>query len=789
MVTGKLSTIIFRVFNYFRIFISATSNTSTYRGTLLDSRPRDASVMLPFRPEQLGRKTMKSSYSTLTMGMLWVVGSGGFTSGSTMDVVAYPAQENVQLTADRLPLGLPADLNAASTILQAEDRRDLTEALLRLSESPEPRVRGRTALAIGRVGLPAGYLRLIEMARDPVPSVRALAAFGLGLLELDLEPTLSVATRTRIAQRLVTLLNDPENLVVVQALWALGIQKDPLAMSAIAVILEDTSRSPRVLEAALGAWWRLPDASAGIAAPHLGSEEGSVRLAAATALRRLADPDAMPALAAALEDPNPLVRIAAMRGLYDAPVGVANRFLATFLNDDDWRVVCAALNWTIDLWQREAEVDDQVFTAVLRASANRDRHVQRLALKTLAWAPGRFSVPEDRVVMDIHSADAAKRSSAVAALSVAGGSLAEKGLDAVRDVYGIQASPGESGTYEIPSMLSVAPLEAAEVVRALVTAGDADADGWFSVLATYGPEAARAEALRQIEKFDPEQAGIAAEKLLRDGSPVLQAVAGEVIARLWAARALLGEGSQARWTNAIWDAQRDLAGTGSLEPRLILLDAAHSIDAATMRLRASALLPDPDRNVRLWSLRNAPPEAGSRAAELMKQAVGPVETGRTLTDYRGLAEDLLALQQVPPRLVVETPRGAIVWELQSAWAPLTAHAYLEWVKEGFFGDMVFHRVVPGFVIQAGDPTAVGYGGAAGSLRSEETPIPYTRGTVGLALAGRDTGGSQFFIVHSLEPHLTGIHPVLGHVVEGHRFVDRIQPGDSLRIRLASGQSQ
>ncbi|MEE2649695.1 MAG: peptidylprolyl isomerase, partial [Acidobacteriota bacterium] len=113
----------------------------------------------------------------------------------------------------------------------------------------------------------------------------------------------------------------------------------------------------------------------------------------------------------------------------------------------------------------------------------------------------------------------------------------------------------------------------------------------------------------------------------------------------------------------------------------------------------------------------------------------------------------------------------------------------EWVKEGFFGDMVFHRVVPGFVIQAGDPTAVGYGGAPGSLRSEETPIPYTHGTVGLALAGRDTGGSQFFIVHSLEPHLTGIHPVLGHVVEGRRIVDRIQPGDSLRIRLASGQSQ
>lgn len=732
---------------------------------------------------------MKISCASLTIGVLWVAGSVGFASGAAKAMVAYASQENARLTVDKLPLGLPKDLDAASAILQAEDRRELTEALLRLSGSPEASVRGRIALAIGRVGLPAGYLRLLEMVRDPEPSVRALAAFGLGLLELDLEPTLSAATRTRIAQRLITLLDDPEHVVITQALWALGIRGDPLAVSAVALVLEDASRPPWVLEAALGAWWRLPGASPQVAVPHLASKEASVRFAAARTLQRLADPDAMPALSSALGDPDPLVRVAAMRGLHGAPVSVANRYLTTFLKDDDWRVVCAALKWTIALWQREAEVGDEVFTAVLWASANRDRHVQRLALETLAWAPGRFSVPEDRVMIDIRSADASKRSSAVAALSVGAGKLAGKGLDAVRDVYGIAAPPRELETFEVPAMLATAPLEAAEVVRALVAAGDTNADGWFPVLAAYGPEAARAEALRQIERLDPEQAGVAAERLLRDGSPVLQAVAGEVIARLWAASALLGEGSQARWTDAIWDAQRDLGGTGSLEPRLILLEAANSIDPATMRLRASALLPDPDRVVRLWSLRNAPPEPGSRAAELIGAAIGPVETGRTLSDYRQLAEDLLALQQTPPRLVVETQRGAIVWELQTAWAPLTAHAYLDWVEAGFFNDMVFHRVVPDFVIQAGDPTAVGYGGAPRSLRSEETPIPYTSGTVGLALAGRDTGGSQFFIVHSSEPHLTGVYPVLGHVVEGRRFIDRIQPGDSLRISLMAGQAR
>lgn len=724
--------------------------------------------------------------AVLAMGMLWIAGSGAFGVGDATGAVAHAAQENRRLTVDELPLGLPADLDAAAAILQAEDRRELTEALLRLSASPEASVRGRAALAIGRVGLPAGYLRLLEMVGDPEPSVRALASFGLGLLELDLEPALSAATRTRIAERLVTLLDDPEPVVIAQSLWALGIQGDPLAVSAVAAVLEDAARPPPVLEAALGAWWRLPGASPLMAAPHLASEEASVRFAAATALRRLDDPDALPALATALSDPDPLVRVAAMRGLHGAPVGVANRYLTTFLDDDDWRVVCAALNWTIALWQRQADLGDEVFTAVLRASAKRDRHVQRLALEALAWAPGRFSVPEDRVIIDIRSADPAKRSAAVAALSAGDGSLADDGLDAVREVYGMAAPPRESGVSEVPAMLATAPLEAAEVVRALVAAGETDADGWLPLLAAYGPEAARAEVLRQIETVNPEQAAAAAERLLRDGSSVLQAVAGEVIARLWAASALRGEGAQARWTDAIWDAQRDLAGTGALEPRLILLDAARSIDPATMRLRASALLPDPDRVIRLWALRNVPPEPNSRAAELIAEAIGPLETGRTLPDYRQLAEELIALQQTPPRLEVETSRGTFVWELQPAWAPLSARAYLDWVEAGFFDDMVFHRVVPDFVIQAGDPTAVGYGGAPGSLRSEETPIPYTPGTVGLALAGRDTGGSQFFVVHSPQPHLTGVYPVLGRIVEGGAFVDRIQPGDALRIRLAAG---
>ncbi len=690
-----------------------------------------------------------------------------------------------QLSAEALPLGLPDDIDAAAVILEAEDRRDLSDDLLRLSRAPEAAVRARAALAIGRIGLPIGYTRLVELLRDPDPPVRALAAFGLGLLELDLEPAIISATRARIAARLTPLLRDPEPVVVEQALWTLGIHADPMASPGVAAVLGDATRSPEVLEAALGAWWRLGGASPEPAEAHLRSSSAAVRKAAATALRRLRDPNALPALAGALQDPDAGVRAAAIRGVHEAPATVVRRHLITLLEDRDWRVVYAALGWAMALWRRDAEVDDEVFTAVLMASAHRDRSVQRLALEALASAPGKFTVPEDRLIVALRSGDATTRLAALEALG-SSESTANDGLDDLRDVYGIDAPPREGNAAEIPEILMGSPLEAAAVVRALAAAGDGSADGWLRLLGEHGPEAARAEVLRQLRRIAPQEARLVAAALLQEGPPVLRAVAGEVIDELVLTGDMGAGGREVSWSDLLWTAQRELGEAGALEPRLILLDSLLSIDAETLRFRVSALLPDPDRVIRTWALRNLRPEAGSRAAELVPDALGPIDTGRTPADYRRLAAQIIALQQRPPRLEIQTPRGTLVWELQVAWAPMTALAYLDWVESGFFDGLGFHRVVPDFVIQAGDPTAVGYGGAHGSLRSEETPVSYSQGTVGLALAGRDTGGSQFFIVPSAQPHLTGLYPVLGRVVDGGRFIERIQPGDRLQIRVRAG---
>ena len=96
-------------------------------------------------------------------------------------------------------------------------------------------------------------------------------------------------------------------------------------------------------------------------------------------------------------------------------------------------------------------------------------------------------------------------------------------------------------------------------------------------------------------------------------------------------------------------------------------------------------------------------------------------------------------------------------------------------------------MVPDFVAQAGDPRGDGEGGPGFTMRDELNQRPYLRGTVGLALDWADTGGSQFFITHTPQPHLDARYPAFGQVIGGMDVVDRLEPWDSIqRIRIWDG---
>lgn len=135
-----------------------------------------------------------------------------------------------------------------------------------------------------------------------------------------------------------------------------------------------------------------------------------------------------------------------------------------------------------------------------------------------------------------------------------------------------------------------------------------------------------------------------------------------------------------------------------------------------------------------------------------------------------------------PTATIETDKGTLVLELFGAEAPGTVANFTKLARSGFYDGLTFHRVIPNFMIQGGCPKGDGTGGPGYTIKCETAGNPHrhVRGTLSMAHAGKDTGGSQFFICHSPQPHLDGKHTVFGQVVEGIDVVDAVRAGDHMR---------
>lgn len=128
------------------------------------------------------------------------------------------------------------------------------------------------------------------------------------------------------------------------------------------------------------------------------------------------------------------------------------------------------------------------------------------------------------------------------------------------------------------------------------------------------------------------------------------------------------------------------------------------------------------------------------------------------------------------KIKLETNKGDIVLELYTGEMPITAGNFVDLVEKGFYDGVVFHRVISGFMIQGGDPTGTGRGGPGYKIKDEFTGTDLDRndrGTISMANAGPNTGGSQFFINVVDNNSLDGKHPVFGKVIEGLEIVDQI----------------
>jgi cyclophilin family peptidyl-prolyl cis-trans isomerase len=241
------------------------------------------------------------------------------------------------------------------------------------------------------------------------------------------------------------------------------------------------------------------------------------------------------------------------------------------------------------------------------------------------------------------------------------------------------------------------------------------------------------------------------------------------------------------------------AALGGLSTGASITDLALGLDAYAAHVADR----DPDARLAFWQLADsaltrggaALPESLSNRLSTLKRPADPLEriaaarvprfvawadsagTARPLAWYQARAQDVIRRPKRTARL--QTARGTMMLTLLAWDAPLTVYNFTSLAQRHYFDGQRFHRVVPNFVIQAGDPRGDGNGGPGYAIRDEINRDRYGRGTLGMALSGPNTGGSQWFITHSPQPHLDGGYTVFGELQAGASVLDQIVQGDRI----------
>jgi len=174
-----------------------------------------------------------------------------------------------------------------------------------------------------------------------------------------------------------------------------------------------------------------------------------------------------------------------------------------------------------------------------------------------------------------------------------------------------------------------------------------------------------------------------------------------------------------------------------------------------------------------------------------KNTLAPFVSGSKLGQITNTTADYTrAVSRKNAKAILTTDKGTFTIEFTPEDAPLTVDSFIKLAKANYFNGLMIHRVVPNFVMQDGDPRGDGNGGPGFSIRCEVNTVEYERGAVGMALSGKDTGGSQWFVTHAPQPHLDGGYTVFGRVNETDmKIVDSLVRGDIVRsVKIIEGNA-
>ena len=648
-------------------------------------------------------------------------------------------------------------------ITRAEDERRWDENLSELLSHRDTAVRKRAALAAGRIGNEQSVPVLTNLLKDADAGVRAMAAFALGEVE-----------SATAADALVAIIKSDKERgeIRARALEALGKiagalpqeqqarQRELGAVIREALEVESTQSANQLtvllgLAAALRS--RPADAGATIA-KFLSSPDSRVRSDAANALARLRLKEGNEQLRKLLSaDPDPNVRANAARVL-GATEDIASfeALLTKATSDVDSRVRVSSIRALATL------KDPRAAETLLKHSVNDTNEVLEIAT-TLG-----------RLLAQKNEADAMNW------LIKAGDKLGHTAPEIEIALARISAS-----TYLLYREQQTSPRNWRET--AAIAAGLGEIAALPDTVKAKPELSARAEShLRNLLAY--QNSGQAIPDVLRalaafkpkDLTQILieHLQKPDVIVRSTAADLLGDQPPSDEIKNALVAAWPQAKRDSLNDAQLSILDSVSK--------QKNGILIEPDRigGPILDALGSRDHLVRRRVVALLKTVhpgdasihIGVVQTKNTEADYRRA----LARIGRKVRAVVTTSKGSFTIELLPSEAPLTVDNFVQLAQRKYFQGVTIHRVVPNFVIQDGDPRGDGNGGPGYQIRCEINQVPYDRAMLGMALSGKDTGGSQWFVTHAPQPHLDGGYTVFGRVITGMDVVDKIVRGDVVK---------
>ncbi len=646
-----------------------------------------------------------------------------------------------------------------SWVLRLEAQRWLADPavpaadLRRLVADADASVRRRAALAVGRVGDAEGVAVVTPLLGDTDADVRASAAFALGLLG---QASAQTALRTA--------LSDTEARVRGRAAEGLGLIAVTVAGAREAWVDSATAVADTFIGCGAQIAQLSPDLEAAqsdeveacrlalFALVRLRHYESLARVAlgadgqpvsqwwpVAFALQRINDPRAHPALQTLLRSSGVYSSAFALRGLAGEPSALPVAQRVAIDDASDLRVRAAAIR-ALGRPNLTAAADTLLGVLGTRGLST-TMTIETISALAATGDPRAFDVMVDRLT-DRRPPVRAAAAAAAARLN------------------------GEAFVFVISSL----PADAEWSVRAALA----------TALGGLEPDKVRSAIIDLVGDQDQRVRGPALSALAKVGSPDLAArlfaalEAPDAEVRATAAR-LLGETKPEGALAALGNAYERGLSDAAFDARAAAVAAAHAIGGEQASTLVTRALQDKE-----WAVR-------VRAAQLAKRPEAIARPAPLRHPPEFFESEGLLRPKFSPMAIIETRHGVIEIELDVVRAPLTTTNVIALTRAGFYNGLRWHRVIPNFVAQTGDPRGDGSGGPGFAIVDELSAAPFVRGTVGMALSWDDTGGSQFFITHSPQPHLDGQYTVFGRVVKGMEIVDRLGPDDVIaRMRIWDG---